>query len=182
MINCCTCWVKLAQWLASFIWVCFLYHFQWLLINNDVFQDEVRIDSRARKKKALKPYIRQKLANKLLVLGNDYEMKELEVWLIWFSLKPYSEELFLYKPWRTKDFIKFEYIINVLASSFWFIWISLLWVYDLWKYFYSYSVGIDFSRQNLTSTDVRFWRLKLIPNPLRMKAYLFKVRCTYGIG
>ena len=26
-----------------------------------------------------------------------------------------------------------------------------------------YSAGIDFSRQNLTSTDVRFWRLKSIP-------------------
>ena len=29
--------------------------------------------------------------------------------------------------------------------------------------FNSYSAGIDFSRQNLTSADVRFWRLKLIP-------------------
>ena len=27
----------------------------------------------------------------------------------------------------------------------------------------SYSAGIDFSRQNLTSTDVRFCRLKSIP-------------------
>ena len=26
-----------------------------------------------------------------------------------------------------------------------------------------YSVGTDFSRQNLTSVDVRFWRLKSIP-------------------
>ena len=29
--------------------------------------------------------------------------------------------------------------------------------------FYFYSAGIDFSRQNLTSTDVRFCRLKSIP-------------------
>ena len=29
--------------------------------------------------------------------------------------------------------------------------------------FYSYSAGIDFSRQNVMSTDVRFWRLKSIP-------------------
>ena len=29
--------------------------------------------------------------------------------------------------------------------------------------FSSYSAGIDFSRQNLTSGDVRFWRLKSIP-------------------
>ena len=28
---------------------------------------------------------------------------------------------------------------------------------------YSYSAGIDFSFQNLTSTYVRFWRLKFIP-------------------
>ena len=39
----------------------------------------------------------------------------------------------------------------------------MLWVYGHYKYFYSYSAGIDFSRQNLTSTDVRFWRLKSIP-------------------
>ena len=36
------------------------------------------------------------------------------------------------------------------------------------QYIYSltfnpYSAGIDFSRQNLTSVDVRFWRLKSIP-------------------
>ena len=29
--------------------------------------------------------------------------------------------------------------------------------------FYIYSAGIDISRQNLTSTDVRFWRLMSIP-------------------
>ena len=39
----------------------------------------------------------------------------------------------------------------------------MLWVYDRYKYFYSYSAGIDFSGQNLTSTDVRLWRLKSIP-------------------
>ena len=26
-----------------------------------------------------------------------------------------------------------------------------------------YSAGMDFSRQNLTSVDVRFWQLKSIP-------------------
>ena len=39
----------------------------------------------------------------------------------------------------------------------------MLCVYCNYKYFYSYSAGIDFRRQNLTSTDVRFWRLKSIP-------------------
>ena len=34
-----------------------------------------------------------------------------------------------------------------------FHFISFLWPLEI---FYSYSVGIDFSRQNLTSTDVRF--------------------------
>ena len=29
--------------------------------------------------------------------------------------------------------------------------------------FNSYSEGIDFSRQNLTSVDARFWQLKWIP-------------------
>ena len=29
--------------------------------------------------------------------------------------------------------------------------------------FNSYSAGIDFRRQNVTSVDVRFWRLKTIP-------------------
>ena len=29
--------------------------------------------------------------------------------------------------------------------------------------FNPYSAGIEFSRQNLTTTDVRFWRLKSIP-------------------
>ena len=29
--------------------------------------------------------------------------------------------------------------------------------------FRAYNAGIDFSRQNLTSVDVRFWRLKSIP-------------------
>ena len=32
-----------------------------------------------------------------------------------------------------------------------------------WYWFNLYSAGIDFSRQNLTSTDVRFWWLKSIP-------------------
>ena len=37
---------------------------------------------------------------------------------------------------------------------------------------YSYSAGIDCSLQNLTATDVRFWRLKFIPafNALNAKA------------
>ena len=64
---------------------------------------------------------------------------------------------------ETKGFFQFESIINVFVGSSRFILIPLLWVYDHYKYFYSYSAGIDFRRQSLTSTDVRFWRLKSIP-------------------
>ena len=60
-------------------------------------------------------------------------------------------------------FFQFEIIMNVLVSSFRFIWIPMLWVYDLKTYFKPHSAGNDFSRQNLASTDVRFWRLKSIP-------------------
>ena len=41
----------------------------------------------------------------------------------------------------------------------------MLWVHGHYKYIYSYSAGIDFRRENLTSTDIRFSRLKLIPAP-----------------
>ena len=61
---------------------------------------------------------------------------------------------------------KFEIIINVLVISFWLIYIPMLWVYGHYTYFYSYSAVIDFSRQNLTSTDVRFWRLKSSSQPV----------------
>ena len=39
----------------------------------------------------------------------------------------------------------------------------MLWLYDNYKYFCFYGAGIDFRRHNLTSTDVRLWRLKSIP-------------------
>ena len=49
----------------------------------------------------------------------------------------------------------------------------MLWVYGHYKYHlcYSFSAGIDFKRQNLTSTDVRFGRLKLIPAMKRLNLY-----------
>ena len=85
-------------------------------------------------------------------------------WLVYNqAMITVNAELILYKPWSPKGFIQFEIIINVLVSSFWFIWIHMLWVYGHYKYFYSYSSGIAFSRQNLTSTDVIFWRLKWSP-------------------
>ena len=50
--------------------------------------------------------------------------------------------------------------MNILVSSFRFIWIPMLWVHGHYKYVLSFSAEIDFRRQNLTSTDIRFWRLK----------------------
>ena len=39
----------------------------------------------------------------------------------------------------------------------------MLWVYDHYRYFKFFIAWINFRRQNLTSTYVRFWRLKSIP-------------------
>ena len=71
----------------------------------------------------------------------------------WPNINLYNTELILYKPWRSKGLFQFEIIINVLVSSFRFIWIPMLWV----------SAGNVCKRQNLTSTDVRFWRIKTLP-------------------
>ena len=78
-------------------------------------------------------------------------------------LNPYNAELFFVQTMQTKGFVQFEIIINVLATYFWFIWIPMLWVYDRNTYFTSFSAGIVFIRQNLTSTDGRFWRIKTVP-------------------
>ena len=70
-------------------------------------------------------------------------------------------------PWSAESFYinnrEERFFSNVLVSSFRFIWIPMLWINDHYKFVYFYSAGVDFSRQNLTSTDVRFWRLKSIP-------------------
>ena len=42
----------------------------------------------------------------------------------------------------------------------------MLWVYDHYTYFYTFSTGIDFSRHNLTSTDIS----KVYPRVVRVKA------------
>ena len=38
---------------------------------------------------------------------------------------------------ETKGFFQFEIIINVLVTSFRFIWIPILWIYGQYKYFLS---------------------------------------------
>ena len=50
----------------------------------------------------------------------------------------------------TKGLFQFEIIIDVSVSCFRFFQIPMLWVYGHYKYVYSYSAGVDFSRQNLT--------------------------------
>ena len=56
----------------------------------------------------------------------------------------------------------FEIIISVLFSSFRFILIHMLWVYDHYNCFNSFRARTVFRRQILTSTDVRIWRLKTV--------------------
>ena len=99
------------------------------------------------------------------------------------QFNPCSAEFFYKNLGGQRVFFQFEIIINVLVRSFRFIWIPMLWVYGHEKYVYSHSAGIDFSRQNLTST---FWRLKSIRRQiLTTKVHLRTVRvnqCCYNAG
>ena len=71
---------------------------------------------------------------------------------------------------------QFEIIINVLVSSFRFIRIPMLLVYGQYKYCYSYSAGIDFRRQILTTkVDPRAIRVKL----LQSRRCLFDLNTIY---
>ena len=74
-----------------------------------------------------------------------------------------------------KGFFQFKIIINVLASSSRFIWMPLLWVYGHYQYLIFFNARTVFKRQNLTSTDVRFWRVKAVP---ALKVCWFIVRDT----
>ena len=69
---------------------------------------------------------------------------------------------------RVNWYMQFEIIINILVSSFRFVWIPMLSTTVImgmrpWSFFYFFRAGIVFIRQNLTSTDVRFWRIKTVP-------------------
>ena len=95
--------------------------------------------------------------NKCNILGlhTDHTRNGTDMW--WQLIIQSTHHLFTLKV--LKGFIQFEIITNVLVSSFWFIWIPMLWVYGHYKYFYSYSMGINFRRMNLTAAYVRFSRL-----------------------
>ena len=63
----------------------------------------------------------------------DYPWWREAVWnnyTMWAIRYPSNPEISLYKPWRPKGFYQFVIIINVLLSSFCFIWKPILWVYD----------------------------------------------------
>ena len=69
-----------------------------------------------------------------------------------------------YTPWSPNVFFKFEIILNVSVSSFCVIWIPMVWVSAIdYKYVNYFSAGTVFIRQNLTSADVRFWRIMTVP-------------------
>ena len=55
-----------------------------------------------------------------------------------------------------------------------FIWLPMSWVYGHLKKCYFFSAGIDFRGQNLTSPDVRFWRLKSVPARKRLIYHLLR--------
>ena len=54
----------------------------------------------------------------------------------------------------------FQLYIIISVSSSLFIWTPMLWVHDRYKYFYFYSVGIDFTVQNPFKVDSRSVRVK----------------------
>ena len=66
------------------------------------------------------------------------------------AVKGLKRWIFQWKPWRPKCFFPICYHHNCLRS-FWFIWIPVLWAYGHYKYFYSYSAGIDFILQTSDS-------------------------------
>ena len=66
---------------------------------------------------------------------------------------------------------------NVLVICFTWILICFGSTVIKNKYVYSFSAVIDFRRQNLTSADVRFWRLKSIPRTERVST-----RCCPYVG
>ena len=108
----------------------------------------------------------------------------LQIYFIIYHLQRWNN---LCKPWRLKDYFQFKIVINVLVSSFRFIWIPILWVYGHYKYLYSYSAEIDFRhhrRQILTSkVDVRAVRnllnVKYALKDVDNKWYKWKEGYTY---
>ena len=84
---------------------------------------------------------------------------------MYVSIQHKIAEIFLYKRWRQNIiFFQIEIIKNVFVRSFCFIWIPMVRVYGHYEYFNYFSAGTVFIRQNLTSVDVRFWRINTAPS------------------
>ena len=76
----------------------------------------------------------------------------------------HNVEIFLHKLGKQKVFFRNHHAINFLVSSFRLIWIPMLWIDGRYNNYCvnSLSAGTVFRRQNLTFTDVRFWRLNTV--------------------
>ena len=84
--------------------------------------------------------LNQHWVNVLCLLGTQSSQQDLRLIYISHSFRNMSlsqrhfntenAEIYLYKTWRQKGYFQFEIIMNVLVSSFRFIWIPMLWVYD----------------------------------------------------
>ena len=96
--------------------------------------------------------------------GSDIQLQVGGIQLFNLAVQPLKRKFFLWKLWKPKLFFSvwkqhkclrllFTIHLNTYGMGLRPLEIFLL----------LYSAGIDFSRQNLTSTDVRFWRLKSIP-------------------
>ena len=75
---------------------------------------------------------------------------------IWFCLKfnPQSAEIFLWKSKRTKPGFFSIWNHHICPGELFLPYLNtLLWVYGHYKYFYSFSAGTVFIRQNLTYKD-----------------------------
>ena len=84
------------------------------------------------------------------------------VTLTYFWLNHYNT--IIYTPWRPNVYFQFEIILNFLVSSFCVIWIPTVLVSAIYYKYVNYcSAGTVFMRQNLMSTDVRFWRIMTVP-------------------
>ena len=74
------------------------------------------------------------------------ENRSNKLYLLSRSSQSTDDRRFLFNPWSAEFcyknlggqniFFQFEIIINVLVSSFRFIWIHMLWVYDHYIYFF----------------------------------------------
>ena len=92
---------------------------------------------------------------------------------------------------ETKGFSQLIIIKHILVNSFLYILIHMLLVYGYYKHFNSFSAGTVFMRRNLTSVDVRFWRIKTVPalkglnmsvkSPNNFREFYVKMTLYYNI-